>query len=202
MIIYQLLSPSGKSYIGQTTRPFKERWRQHLTKTNEGGFAIHGALRKYGPENFIVQELSKATTKEQLDNLEKVWIILLQSATPEYGYNMTWGGEGGSHTEETREKLRQIQKKVVNRGHSQETREKIRIGHLGLKFSAEHRKKISLNRRGVNNHFAKLTEDQVRAIRKEYIPGVVSQREIGEKYGVTACIISEIVTNKIWKHVA
>lgn len=199
MIIYQLLSPTGKSYVGQTALTLKTRWKQHLR--TKGGFAIHAALKKYGPENFIVQELAKAETKEQLDNLEKVWIILLQSAKPGLGYNLTWGGEGGSHTEATRKKLREIQKKITNRSHTPETREKIRVGHLGLKFSAEHRQKISVNRRGVNNHFSKLTEAQVIAIRKEYVPGVTTQKRLGDTYGVNACVISEIVNRKIWTHI-
>lgn len=199
MIIYHLMSPSGKSYIGQTIHSLSHRWKQHL-RNNKNPYAVHAALKKYSPENFLVQEVSQASTQEQLSNLEKVWIILLQSAEPDKGYNLTWGGEGGSHTEATRQKLKEAQLRVTNRSHTPETREKIRKGHLGLKFSEEHRKKISLNRRGEGNVFAKLTEEQVLAIRREYVPVRGAQTRLGEKYGVSQSIIHEIVHRKIWRH--
>jgi len=200
MIAYQLMSPSGKSYVGQTIHStLDRRWKQHL-RNKKNPYAVHAALKKYGPESFLVQELSHASTQEQLSNLEKVWIILLQSAVPGNGYNLTWGGEGGSHTDATRAKLREAQLRVTNRSHTPETREKIRKGHLGIKFSDEHRKKISLARRGEGNIFAKLTEEQVLAIRREYVPWVVTQSQLGKKYGVSSSIISEIVHRKIWTH--
>ena len=200
MIVYQLRSPSGKSYVGQTIHSFEHRWKQHL-RNKKNPYAVHAALKKYGPESFLVQELAHADNQEQLNNLEKLWIILLQSAEPTKGYNLTWGGEGGSHTEATKEKLREAQRHVTNRHHTPETREKIRKGHLGLKFSDEHKKKISLARRGEGNIFAKLTEEQVLAIREEHIPRIVTRAQLGRKYGVTPGIISEIINRKIWKHI-
>ncbi len=200
MIVYQLMSPSGKSYVGQTIHSLEHRWKQHL-RNNKNPYAVHAALKKYGPKSFLVQELSNASTQEQLSNLEKVWIILLQSAEPNHGYNLTWGGEGGSHTDATRAKLREAQLRVTNRSHTPETREKIRQGHLGLKFSSDHKKKISLSRRGEGNFFSKLTEPEVLAIREEYVSGVVTQAYLGKKYGVTGGLISEIISRKIWSHV-
>lgn len=199
MIIYQLISPSNKSYIGKTTQPLKKRLGQH-SRFKDGGFAIHGALRKYGLESFVVQELSRATTEEQLTNLEKLWIILLQSANPKYGYNLTWGGDGGSHNEETKAKLSKAQKGVPNKPHSLETRQKMSRSHMGMVFSESHKRKISVNQRGEGNIFHKLTEAQVQAIRSEYKPGVISQRKVAEKYGISQAHVSEIISSKTWSH--
>lgn len=42
----------------------------------------------------------------------------------------------------------------------------------------------------------KLTEEQVDAIRKEYIPGKVTQAQLGAKYGVGQDVISRIINRK------
>ncbi len=55
--------------------------------------------------------------------------------------------------------------------------------------------------RGSRHPNAKLTEADVRAIRTEYAAGGVTQRSIGEKYGVDKDCISIIITRKAWKHV-
>lgn len=56
--------------------------------------------------------------------------------------------------------------------------------------------------RGARLPQTRLTEDAVRAIRTEYATGAVSQRQIGERYGVGQMAISDIVRGKTWKHVA
>lgn len=48
---------------------------------------------------------------------------------------------------------------------------------------------------------AKLTEDDVPEIRREYSAGGISQRALGAKYGVTQMVISRIVRGVGWKHV-
>jgi hypothetical protein len=52
--------------------------------------------------------------------------------------------------------------------------------------------------RGAKNPGAKLTEDQVRQIRK--LEGF-SQSELGARFGVVQTIISRIIRREIWKHV-
>lgn len=47
----------------------------------------------------------------------------------------------------------------------------------------------------------KLTEDQVRAIRAEYVPGAVRMKDLGAKYGITQPTVSEIINRKIWTHI-
>jgi len=54
---------------------------------------------------------------------------------------------------------------------------------------------------GERNHKAKLTEDNVREIRKVYAAGGMSQREIGLLYSVGQDTISSIVRRGTWSHI-
>jgi len=49
--------------------------------------------------------------------------------------------------------------------------------------------------------WSKLTEANVREIRAEYATGIISQKQIGEKYGVCQHTISRLLLKKTWKHV-
>lgn len=50
--------------------------------------------------------------------------------------------------------------------------------------------------------YAKLTDAQVAEIRARYAQGGISQRQLGELYGVSRSTICNIVMNTAWKHVA
>lgn len=184
MIVYQLMSPSGKSYVGKTAFSLAKRFKEHCA-IKTGGFAINAAIRKHGKKSFLVQELSVADTNEQASNLEKLWIILLQSYDPRKGYNETFGGDGvmqGRH-------LTPEHKAAISRGNS------------GKKFTSEHRLKISLNRRGENQVCHKLTEQQVKEIRAKHIPYKVTYAMLGRQYGVASTSIQEIIERRTWKHI-
>lgn len=184
MIVYQAMSPSGKSYVGKTAFPLAKRWKEHCA-IQTGGFAINAAIRKYEKKAFLLQELATAETNEQASNLEKLWIILLQSYDPRLGYNETFGGDGvpkGVHL-------------------SDEHKAAISKGNKGRKFTSEHRLKISLNRRGENQVFAKLTEQQVKEIRAKYVPWKYTRGMLAIKYGVSPTTIQMILERKNWKHI-
>ena len=68
--------------------------------------ALASAMRKHGPTNFSVQVLGQVQTREELDNLERLWIAALDSRKPN-GYNLDGGGGNGVVHESTKEKLRQ-----------------------------------------------------------------------------------------------
>lgn len=55
---------------------------------------------------------------------------------------------------------------------------------------------------GEKNAHAKLTEADVRQIRKTYAEGNISQRKLAAQYGVHASLIGFIVRRTHWKHVA
>ena len=92
---------NGKSYIGQTIRTIEERWKQHVkdSNSNKDDFYLHRAIRKYGKENFVIEEIFSTVKesifelKEELNDHEKYYIKLFNTYNPD-GYNMTLGGEG------------------------------------------------------------------------------------------------------------
>jgi group I intron endonuclease len=151
---------SEKGYVGQTTRGVDARWREHISHAHSVKMsAYHSrlsrAIRKYGPERFETQILATARTREELDNLERIWVILLQ--TRAHGYNICVGGEGSpgfKHTAEAKEKIsaaRMGNTHCVGRRISAETRSKIGAGHRGKVVSSETRAKLSIYRTGLKH---------------------------------------------------
>lgn len=147
---------NGKLYVGQTSTSLAKRWRQHLAVARFGSpYYISKAIRKHGPDVFEMDEISSGLTKEQVNNLEKVWIILLQSSEAQYGYNCTLGGDGVIPNEETRYKMGNGARGVIR---SAETREKIAAGHrgkrpwnYGIPRTEETKRKVS---EGLKRYFA------------------------------------------------
>jgi group I intron endonuclease len=108
-------------YVGWTSTDFKTRWKLHLYEVQRGGkYYFNNAIRKYGSESFTYEILSTVNTVAEAHSLEQLWISVLRTYDPEYGYNMTYGGEGAKHTIGTRKKLRELRlgKSPVNKGKS------------------------------------------------------------------------------------
>lgn len=59
----------------------------------------------------------------------------------------------------------------------------------------------SYTRQGENNNFTKLTKEQVIEIRCIYKKGVVTYKEISEKYNVAPVCIGSIIRRQNWKHI-
>lgn len=92
---------NNKVYVGQTVQPVSRRWSRHRLDASKGkDIRFYRAIRKYGPQTFNVQELAVIETAEQANNFEKCWIVLLRATNPSFGYNGTFGGEGGRMAEE------------------------------------------------------------------------------------------------------
>jgi group I intron endonuclease len=91
MIIYKITNKTnGDFYIGQTTKSKEERFQRHKYEASYGSKTyLHRAMRKYGFDNFIIEEIENQILKENLDEREIYWI---KNLTPQY--NMTDGGEG------------------------------------------------------------------------------------------------------------
>lgn len=85
---------NGKSYIGVTKDP-ELRKRQHLTKMAVKNL-VSKAVKKYGKENFKFEVICVGT-KEYICDLEQKAIVLYNShAVWGHGYNLAYGGYGGS----------------------------------------------------------------------------------------------------------
>lgn len=85
-----------KPYVGKTVNTISARWAKHKNEAFNQNSAslIHCAMRKYGIENFIIEELEKCSD-EFLNEREQYWIKTINSHFKNgYGYNMTIGGDG------------------------------------------------------------------------------------------------------------
>ncbi|AGE53122.1 GIY-YIG catalytic domain-containing endonuclease [Paramecium bursaria Chlorella virus Fr5L] len=122
--IYMLTSPSGKSYIGQTTRSIQKRFEQHQTRND--CVAISNAIKKYGWEN--IQKDWYKCPDEDLDFDEGLLVEEMGTLSPG-GYNlMEGGGSSGKPSEETRQKMRKAKQNM-----SEETRQKMSEAKKGEK---------------------------------------------------------------------
>ena len=89
--------------------------------------------------------------------------------------------------------------------HKCHNRECTNPDHLELgthKDNMRHRSESGRQTRptGSKNGNAKLTEDDVQAIKRDYSLGKVSQGKLAKQYGVTRSVISNIVNEKTWRH--
>lgn len=67
-----------------------------------------------------------------------------------------------------------------------------------------HSHALGLNKslkKGINHHKNKLTENDVREIRRLYATGMISQTSLSKKFGTNQTNIGFIVRRKIWKDV-
>jgi group I intron endonuclease len=78
---------TGKKYVGQTTKTLEKRMNQHLVAANNGSTTkFHQALRQYGFENFIWDEVP--CFLGDLNTSEKY--LIKQYNTIEEGYNTAY----------------------------------------------------------------------------------------------------------------
>lgn len=143
-------------YIGQTSKSITERFSDHVTVSNnyvdgtDGYSHLYRAMKKYGVDNFIVEEIDSGNSKEELNEKERYWIAYYRSQDV-ICYNIADGGTGGNtwdnHTDE--EKLI-IGNKIstANTGkkygpHSDETKKKISVAVIASKQNrSEEQKKL------------------------------------------------------------
>ena len=90
MFIYKITNlKNNKVYIGQTIRPIEQRFRRHISDAINDNLDTHfaRAIRKYGPENFAIEQIDYANNDEELLQKEQYWIKFYNSV--EEGYNET-----------------------------------------------------------------------------------------------------------------
>lgn len=118
---------NGKFYVGQTTLTPEQRFREHIYSKMKQDY-FHAAIRKYGKDAFVVEEIGRFETQEETNEAEKFWIERYNTCNCALGYNTTYGGDyGGIPNEATRAKIGAYSRTRV---HNDETREKMRLSHL------------------------------------------------------------------------
>ena len=112
---------NNKVYVGQTSNIRKRFSDYNGTKYLTSDRPVYKAIKKYGQDNFTFEIAKLVSTKYELDKYEKIFIQKYNSSNPKYGYNI--GKGGGGATPEGKKKLSEA--------------------HIGLKESADTKRKKS-----------------------------------------------------------
>lgn len=179
-LIYKLTSPSGKSYIGQTTRSFERRLQEHCQ--DNGCKILHAAINKYGIEEFLKEILVECDDSE-LDIYECQYIKELNTLEPN-GYNIRSGGSNGKHSELSKERMRQ--KKLGANNHN-----------YGKPRSDQFKAILSEKKSGPNHHFygKSFTEEHKLNLSKShkkdnlpmYLVSIKARPETNQSGGYAVC---------------
>lgn len=147
---------NGKVYIGQTKQSYVLRWDNGKGYGHRSRFAK--AIKKYGWNGFEHISLIEGLSKSEADYFERFFIAFFDSQNPEFGYNLTAGGDENPmcYPELVAKKTESLKQYYEN---NPESREKIRE-HNNLLWSnpdsifhsSEYRKKQRL---GIQNKFGK-----------------------------------------------
>ena len=116
MWIYKITNiQNNKIYIGQTIRPIKDRFHRHINDALNNVIDTHfaRAIKKYGKENFKIEEIDTATSQEELTQKEQYWIQYYNSV--QEGYNETDAISkcgGNTYQSKTEEEMEVIKEKI------------------------------------------------------------------------------------------
>ena len=114
MFIYKITNKiNGKMYIGQTIRPIQDRWKRHISDSTKLDTHFARALREYGPDNFVVEQIDTAATQEELTQKEYYWISYYDAI--HQGYNETDDNckcGGNTYKNKTDDELQIIKNKI------------------------------------------------------------------------------------------
>ena len=120
---------NGKMYIGQAV-DIERRWRHHKNKlrgNDHDNEHLQRAWNKYKEDNFEFTIICECE-ENQLNTKEIDYIAKLKTYDRDFGYNKTYGGEGGRPTEETRRKQSEAAKgenhHMFGKHHSEEAKRK------------------------------------------------------------------------------
>lgn len=104
--VYRHISPSGKVYVGITSKKPEHRWNNGKAYKQNRYFT--NAINRYGWESFEHDVLFDGLQKDEACALEMELIKKYKSNDPSHGYNLSVGGEspafGARWSKEQREK--------------------------------------------------------------------------------------------------
>lgn len=166
MIIYKATNNiNGKVYVGQTIRKLETRVKEHARSTKS---LLGKAIRKYGIDNFTIEEIFHTEDFKELQEAEKRFIAEFNCLVPN-GYNIVSGGEG-----------------TCGYAHSNESKKLMSISHQGIHngaknhfYGKKHSKESLLKMRG-KKHL--LSEEARKAISEGHPTKPVINLTTGEKF--------------------
>lgn len=116
MFVYKISNNiNDKVYIGQTIRPIEERFKRHINDAINNILDTHfaRAIRKYGKDNFYIEEIDTANNQEELNLKEQYWIRYFNSINN--GYNETdalYKCGGNTYQSKSKEEMLFISQKI------------------------------------------------------------------------------------------
>jgi group I intron endonuclease len=180
MIIYLIENlVNHKRYVGKTIQTLEERFYQHCSR-NIPTMPITSAIKKYGSDNFKISILENVTDENSLNSREIFWI---EEMNPEY--NILKGGNGGKT------------KGFSGRKHSETTKAKMKTIHAEH-YDGRFDKFVFA---GEKNGMSKLSNQQARQLIKDMIQTSLSNKELGDKYGLNKGYISLVRNKRRWKSI-
>lgn len=177
---------NGKIYIGQTN----DLDTRDYTHTFYGRqcMPIDCAIQKYGRSNFELFTIAVVDTEDQANQEEMYWIAEMRRMLgKENVYNLADGGSGPRGVKRSEESRRKMSEAKSREKHP----------HFGKKQSEERKQKT----RGENSVRAKLTNDDVKEIRRLYAAGNHTSRQLGEQFDVGKTTILRVLKNESWHHI-
>lgn len=109
--------------------------------------------------------------------------------------------------QEMREHLRRIN---LGNKHTEETKKKMSTSRIGIPVKEPARKKIAFTKQGEKNYNTRLTEKDVRKIKKlaatlngnrRKKKGELTIRDIADKFGISQIHVINIKKGRVWKHI-
>ena len=116
MWVYKITNiQNNKVYIGQTIRPIQDRFRRHINDALNNILDTHfaRAIKKYGKNNFIIEQIDQAQTQNELNKKEQYWIQYYNSV--QEGYNETDAISkcgGNTYQSKTEKEMEVIKEKI------------------------------------------------------------------------------------------
>lgn len=159
MIIYKITNQiNGKVYIGQTINTLAHRKSRHIECMRKGvDRHLYNAMRKYGLENFVFEEIDHADNIDDLNYLESYYITKYDSVRN--GYNMGYGGDNNvMFSNNVKTKHDAIMQSENIRDKISKSMKAYRQVHP---FTDEHRAKLSASAMGNHNFGDKIYDQSI-----------------------------------------
>lgn len=163
--VYKHISPNNKVYIGITCKKnVTHRWGKNGSQYIKCPYFWH-AIQKYGWDNIKHEILFTDLSEKEAKAKEVELIAFYKSNNPEFGYNLTEGGDGRcgyTCSEESREKM---SKSHIGHKDSEETKRKKSLKRIGRKLTVEAKAKLSKNHSGIPK--SEETKNKIRTTLRE-----------------------------------